>query len=254
MSAFPSIPRGSGQHPVRLITLSANRLDASIAFYEELVGWSPMRLSPELAVVMPAAGPAVGLRSGVPEDFPGVVPFLTVPDVRAALDGVVAAGGSVEREPWTLPMVGTLARFRDASGTLYGLTDSRATGGVTHQPIPFGDAPKPPAGSVCSLEMYAHDGAQAGEFFGARFGWGSLPTMPQFVGFDPGAGIGGVFQSHTPALTAVAYLYVVDVKATIGRVIELGGKPLGEPMAMPGMATFGYFTDASGTAMGLIGG
>jgi len=253
-ASLPSIPRGNGQHPIRLVTLAANRLDASARFYEQCFGWKPQRLSPELAVAMPAGGPVVALRAGVPEGFPGVVPFIAVPDVAVALQGAVAAGGTVERDPWTLPLVGTLARFRDRSGTLYGLTDAPAMGRVAHVPIPFGDAPKPAPGTVCSLEMYTHDGEQAAAFFGARFGWGTAPTMPRFVGFDPGAGIGGVFQSHTPGLPAVAYLYVTDVKRTLASVVEAGGKALGEPAAMPGMATFGYFIDASDTTMGLIGG
>ncbi|MFZ4739062.1 MAG: VOC family protein [Bradymonadia bacterium] len=36
-------------------------------------------------------------------------------------------------------------------------------------------------------------------------------------------------------------------------IIAAGAESLGEPMAMPGMGTFGYFKDPSGTPMGLIG-
>ena len=66
--------------------------------------------------------------------------------------------------------------------------------------------------------------------------------------------MGGVFQSHTPALRGVAYLYSSNVSATLSAIDAAGGKRMGDPMAMPGMATFGYFTDPSGTTMGLIGG
>ena len=248
-----SIPHGTGQHPIRMVVLSANQLDASSAFYRQVFEWSIHRFTPELAVAMLAGGPAVSLRAGVPEGSPGAVPFLAVSDVRASLDRVVAAGGSIEREPWKIPMVGTLARFQDTSGTLYGLTDAKAPGPVDHVPMPFGANPKPAAGTICSMEMYAKDGSAAGGFFGEQFGWGSAATMPQFVGFDPGAGVGGVFQSHTPALPAVAYVYVADVKTTMAAIVAAGGKSHGDPMAMPGMATFGYFADPSGTMMGLIG-
>jgi predicted enzyme related to lactoylglutathione lyase len=71
--------------------------------------------------------------------------------------------------------------------------------------------------------------------------------------FDAGAGIGGVFQSHTPTTAGLAYIAVADVTATLTAIDAAGGKRLGDPMAMPGMATFGYFTDPSGTTMGLLG-
>jgi len=73
------------------------------------------------------------------------------------------------------------------------------------------------------------------------------------MAFDPGAGIGGVFQSHTPATPAVAYIYAADVGAKLTEIDAAGGKRMGEPMRIPGMGCFGYFKDPSGTAMGLIG-
>jgi predicted enzyme related to lactoylglutathione lyase len=63
-----------------------------------------------------------------------------------------------------------------------------------------------------------------------------------------------VIQSHTPATRGVAYIYATDVAATLTAIDAAGGKRMGDAMAMPGMATFGYFTDPSGTVVGLIGG
>jgi predicted enzyme related to lactoylglutathione lyase len=77
--------------------------------------------------------------------------------------------------------------------------------------------------------------------------------MPQYIAFDPGTGVGGVFQSHTPALPAVAYVYAADVAAKLAEIEAAGGRRLGEPMRMPGAGCFGYFQDPSGTSMGLIG-
>ncbi|MFN8588273.1 MAG: VOC family protein [Candidatus Eisenbacteria bacterium] len=253
-SAVPQVPAGSGAHPIALVVLSSRDLGASCAFYTQVFGWPLMKLSSDLAVHMPSSGPAVSLRAGLPDGFPAAVPFLAVPDVKAALARVTEAGARVEKAPWALPGAGTLARFTDPGGTLYGLTDAAAPGPRARVPVPFGDAPKPPQGSLCSLEMYAPDGTTAGRWFGEQFGWGAAETMPRFVMFDPGAGISGVFQSHTPAQPAVAYLYAGDVAATLTAVEQAGGSRLGEPMAAPGMATFGYFRDASGTVMGLIGG
>ncbi len=253
MSNFTDVPPGTGLHPVILVVLSANSLDASAEFYRRLFGWQMQTMSPELVGAVTAAGPMVALRSGVPEGFPGMVPYIGVEAVKPMLDRVVASGGAVERVAWNVPMVGQLARFKDPSGTVYGLTSAAHPGGSPHLPFPFGSNPKPPAGAICSLEMYASDGEAAARFFGELFGWGTLATMPQYVAFDPGAGAGGVFQSHTPSLPALAYIYVDDVAAKLGEIERSGGARLGEPMRLPGTACFGYFKDPSGTSMGLIG-
>jgi predicted enzyme related to lactoylglutathione lyase len=250
---IPKVPAGSGQHPITLVVLSANNLAASGAFYSKVFGWQLQPMSAELTAFGPPAGPGGALRSNIGAGFPGMVPYIAVPDVDTALGRVVAAGGAIEKKPWSVPMVGKLARFKDLAGTIYGLTDAPAPGPIPHMPMPFGSNPKPPAGAICSLEMYADDGAAAARFFGEQFGWGTLATMPQYLAFDPGAGLGGVFQSHTPSLPAVAYIYSTDVEATLKAIEDAGGKRMGQPMRMPGAGCFGYFQDPSQTSMGLIG-
>lgn len=250
---MPKVPKGNGEHPIALVVVSANNLAASSAFYSRLFSWQLQPMSAELTGVVAPAGPTGALRSKVPAGFPGMVPYLGVPDVEAMLARLVAAGGTIERAAWSLPMVGTLARFKDPSGTIYGLTDAMTPGGTPCLPMPIGSIPKPPAGAICHIEMYAADGAAAAGFFGALFGWGTLATMPQYMAFDPGAGVGGIFQSHTPALPALAYLYATDVEAKLADIEAAGGKRLGAPMRMPGAGCFGYFQDPSGTSMGLIG-
>ena len=250
---LPKVPRGNGAHPIPMIVISANNLAASSAFYSKLFGWQVQPFSPESAGIVTPGGPTAALRANVPAGFPAMVPYIGVPDVDAMLSRAVTAGGVIERAPFSIPGVGKLARFKDASGTIYGLTNALQPGGSPHVPMPFGSNPKPPASAICSLEMYAADGAATADFFSKLFGWGSLATMPHYMAFDPGAGIGGVFQSHTPATPAVAYIYATDVKAKQAEIDAAGGKRICEPMSMPGFGTFGYFTDPSGTTMGLIG-
>ncbi len=252
-ASIPEAPAGNGAHPILMVVISANMLQASSAFYAKLFGWQMMPMSAELTAAGARGGPSIALRANVPAGFPSSVPFIKVADVAVALDRVVAGGATVERAPWTIPMVGTLARFKDASGTIYGLTSGMTEGEVARVPMPFGDNPKPLPGTICSLEMYAADGAAAGRFFGEQFGWGAMATMPPYVAFDPGAGIGGVFQGHSPAAPAMTYIYVEDVAATLTAIDAAGGARSGEPMRAPGMGCFGYFTDPSGSSMGLIG-
>jgi predicted enzyme related to lactoylglutathione lyase len=102
------------------VVISANNAAASGDFYTRLFGWQLQKMSAELTGVMTPAGPTAALRSGVPEGFPGMVPYIQVPDVAAMLERVVAAGASGEKAAWSIPGVGTLARFTDPSGTIYG--------------------------------------------------------------------------------------------------------------------------------------
>jgi predicted enzyme related to lactoylglutathione lyase len=197
------------------------------------------------------AGPNVALSANTPR-VAGVVPFIGVAEVHVVLDRIVAAGGTVERSPWSAPTAGLLARFMDPSGTIYGLTGG-VPGTLAPIPLPFGSNAKPPAGTICSVEMYSRDHTATARFFNELFEWGTRETMPRYLGFDPGAGISGVFQSHTPSLPAVAYVYVPDVAVALQEIDDAGGTRTAEPMSAPGMGTFGYFTDPSGTSMGLIG-
>src|SRR5262245_9148507 len=114
---MPQVPTGSGKHPVALVLISANNLAASGAFYAKLFGWQLHQMSAELTGIVAPAGPTGALRSNVPAGFPGMVPYIGVPDVEAMLARLVAAGGTIERPPWSVPMVGKLARFKDPSGT-----------------------------------------------------------------------------------------------------------------------------------------
>jgi predicted enzyme related to lactoylglutathione lyase len=250
---MPQVPKGSGEHPIPLIVIAANDLAASSGFYAKLFGWQLSPISAEMAAGLAPAGPTISLRANVPQGFQGMIPYIGVRDVEATLARVVAGGAKIERAAWSIPGVGKLARFKDAGGTIYGLTDAMAPTPMPHMAMPVGSNPKPPAGAICHLEMFAKDGDAASRFFGDLFGWGSLATMPQYMAFDPGAGVSGIFQSHTPSMPAVAYIYTSNVAAKLAEIEAAGGKPSGEPMGVPGFACFGYFKDPSGADMGLIG-
>jgi uncharacterized protein len=253
MAGLPKVPRGSGEHPIALVAITSTKLEASKAFYAAQFGWEMMPLSSEACACSTQAGQAVALRAGNPKGFPAMVPFVAVDDVDKALARAVAAGCTVEKPKWKVPMVGDLARFTDPSGTIWGLTSSAEM--KPREPLPqaLGDGPKPPVGSICNVELYARDFAQCARFVREQYGWQTLESMPSYMMFDAGAGMGGVFQSHTPSLPAVAYVCVEDVKRKLAAIEQAGGKRMGDPMSMPGMGTFGYFNDPTGTAMGLIG-
>ena len=121
---IPEVPAGSGEHPIPIVAIAAGDLAASSAFYARLFGWQVFPFSNELAAAITPAGPSVSLLAGAAAGSQGTVPFIGVSDVASALAKAVAAGGAIEREPFDVPPVGRFARFKDPSGTLYGLTDA----------------------------------------------------------------------------------------------------------------------------------
>lgn len=65
-----------------------------------------------------------GINGGIAQrgdDDPGVMFYIAVPDLQAALDQVKAAGGKTVLEPMEIPGMVSLARFADPEGNLIGL-------------------------------------------------------------------------------------------------------------------------------------
>jgi predicted enzyme related to lactoylglutathione lyase len=253
-SEWPTAPRGTAKHPIALVVVTAKDLAKSREFYSTVFAWQLDTVSPDLVGGMAPGGQMIALRSNTPDGFPGMVPYIHTADVEATLQQCVQKGCTIERAPWSIPGVGQLARFKEPGGTIYGLTNSMPPGGLAHVPMPLGSNPKPPESALCSIEMYAADGPAAARFFSEMFSWGTLPTMPQYIAFDPGGGVGGVFQSHTRTETAVPYIYAANVEDKLAKLEAAGGKRLCDPMRLPDSpGCFGYFKDPSGTNMGLMG-
>ena len=249
----PKVPAGSGEHPVCWLEIVTNDVAKSRAFYSELFGWHIEAMGDFVMFLLPD-GPSGNFKTDAEPGTQSVIPHIYAKDMQQLLDDAVARGGEIVEAPRAVGENGeATAMFKDAAGTVYGVVNAAPQLPVPHFPPIFGSGPKPPAGTICSLELYGGDFARTRDFFGGVLGWGLMDTMPQYLMFEPGAGIGGVFQSHTAVTKSLAYIWVDDVKATLTAIEAAGGKRMGEPMALPGFGTFGYFTDPSGTAMGLIG-
>lgn len=248
----PGCPRGKGDHGISWVELLAGAEEASVRFYAQVFGWKIEAYGPGYwTFTPPNGGPPGGLRGDAPTGSPTCTPYIRVPDIAAAQARVVAAGGRKLTEPVAVGEA-SIGHFAAPNGTIYGLVTM--TEAAAWQPAPFGDNPKPAPDTLCSVEMYGGpDLDDTARFFSEVFGWGTFASMPGYMMLDPGESIGGVFQSHTPVATAMPYIYVTDVPARLAEIVAAGGESLGDPMAMPGMGTFGYFKDPSGTPMGLIG-
>jgi predicted enzyme related to lactoylglutathione lyase len=112
------------------LQIPARDIDASAAFYEQVFGWRIERGH--------ASFEAPGMIGQWVDDRPptgdsGILAWIAVDDIRAALDHVAAAGGQALEEPYRDGPSRLLSTARDPGGNTVGLvehhhTDRRPTG------------------------------------------------------------------------------------------------------------------------------
>ena len=117
--------------------LNTHNPDKSIKFYSKLLGLmartmsmvdmsrAPKKGEPAYTTFMRGDKPLLGCFTMEGEMFKNVpdhwFTYFAVNDVDKAAKDVVAAGGSVVREPWDIPRTGRIAIVKDVNGGVFGL-------------------------------------------------------------------------------------------------------------------------------------
>jgi len=123
--------------------------------------------------------------------------------------------------------------------------------------------------SVVHFEMPAEDRNRVASFYTKAFGW-----RTQMLGEDmgnyviattteldenglpkrPGAINGGFFQKtkDMPAQYPSVVIAVDDIKESMKKVMDAGGKVLGEPMEIPGVGLYVSFFDTEGNRVSML--
>ena len=248
------MPVGSGEHWVSWLEFNTADMQASADFFSAVFGWEIMPFMDNYSMWMPSMDKGVlgcGLAQGEGFGQQGLF-YIYAPDIDAKLAEIEAAGGTtvMPRMPIADGMP-NFAVYMDVSGVLVGLVDQAMPAEPVSYPMGQGASGVP--GQFCAIEVYNSDEASTSRFYRELFGWDTQHTMDQYMAWNSGAGIAGVFQSHTPDLPVMAYIWSDDVQATLDAVTAAGGTTFGDAMAMEGMGNFGYFTDPGGLVLGLIG-
>jgi uncharacterized protein len=122
---------------------------------------------------------------------------------------------------------------------------------------------------VVHFEMPADDKKRMAEFYTKAFGWKTQflgPEMGEYVlvtttesGEDgrpkqPGAINGGFYQKTEDKLSQhpSVVIAVEDIKESMKKVEEAGGKLLDEPMDIPGVGQYVSFLDTEGNRVGML--
>jgi len=121
---------------------------------------------------------------------------------------------------------------------------------------------------VVHFEMPAEDRKRMTDFYGKAFGWQAQMLGPEMGDYvvvttaesddngpkQRGAINGGFYpkKDDWPAQYPSVVIAVDDIKASMKKVSDAGGKVLGEPMEIPGIGQYVSFSDTEGNRVSML--
>lgn len=104
------------------------------------------------------------------------------------------------------------------------------------------------------FEIEAIDPEKQRAFYAAMFNWeigeGPIMTIPQGLG-GPEPGPGGHIRQGSQSRVNL-YFQVLDLAASLARVVELGGAVVSQPFDVPGGPTMAFAADPEGNGLALV--
>lgn len=242
------------------VELSSPDVEASAAFYRELMGWDATEAGPAEETggyrMFEQAGQSVaGLMGHMQEGQPTAwATYISVADADETAAKVKAAGGSVIVEPMDVMDIGRMAVFADPAGAAFGVWQPKTFKGadVVNEP-----------NSLCWNEVLTRDADAGKAFYPAVFGWDA--GRPSFAGAPEsytvwelaGKPVGGMMQMsdeyfppEIPPHWEVCFA-VADCDATVAKARELGARITNEPMEMP-IGRFAGLLDPQGASFTIM--
>ena len=242
------------------VELSSPDVDASAAFYRDVMGWDAIEPGPAEETggyrMFEQDGQAVaGLMGHMQEGQPTVwATYVNVADADETASRVKAAGGGVIVEPMDVMDIGRMAVFADPTGAVFGVWQPKAFAGAD-----LVNAPN----SLCWNELLTRDREAGKAFYPAVFGWvagrAAFPGAPEtyIVWEVAGKPVGGMMQmtdemfpAEVPPHWGVCFA-VADCDATTAKARELGATVTAEPMDTP-IGRFAGLIDPQGASFAVM--
>lgn len=243
------------------VDLGTTDLDAAKAFYADVLGWNFTSTGEEFGnyqmvdVGVPVGGAALNMKeTGEPDpDMPAwFTVYLKVDDAAAAVEQVVAHGGTVFVAPMAVGPLGTMAIVAAPSGAAFGLWEPAEFDG-------FDTSGRP--GTAVWFDSNSTDFDADAAFYRDVFGW-EITDEPmaegmRYVTNAPGdrarAGLmdaAAILPEGVPAHWQVAFA-VADTDASVARVVELGGSVVMPAQDSP-YGRYAVVADPQGAPFGVI--
>lgn len=242
--------------------LITSDLDAAIAFYGRVVGWTvqpsqtPGMDYRRIEATGPDGAQGIGGMMKVPDMASGMPPawfgYVDVADVDAEVSAFEAAGGKVLWPANDIPDVGRMAMVSDPQGAAI----------YVMAPTGEGQSPayQPGADGHCGWnEYHATDWEAAFAFYSERFGWVQdqamdMGPMGTYLTFRAGDILtGGMMNNPMPRQAWLFYFMTGDIDAAVERITAAGGAIQLPPTNVPGGMWAVVARDPQGAMFGLLG-
>jgi len=234
---------------------------AAARFYADVVGWGTQEVGGDMEYTMfTVDGQGVAGLMPIPDEVvqhggkPAWLGYIHVDDVDEAAEALKREGGTVHREPFTVPDTIRLAVVSDPQGAGFYLAK-----GLSKE-VPE-DLPAGTPGTIGWRELYAGDDKAALAFYGKMFGWTETSILPMgemgdYHLFATGGSdaVGGIM-TRPPAIPRSFWGYYFNVPAidsAAGRVKAGGGAVVMGPQEVPGGQWIIQCTDPQGANFALV--
>jgi predicted enzyme related to lactoylglutathione lyase len=244
------------------IDLGSPAVEASTAFYTNLLGWQYQSAGPDSGGYGFFSHDGKTVAAVGPLTEQGAKPSWTVyfntPDANDTTKAVEAAGGTVRMAPTDVFNEGRMAAYTDPTGAQFAVWqpgDTKGLGMVTS------------ANSLAWTELYTTDAAAAKSFYADVFGWttedsdmggGMIYTVVKPATGGETSSQGGIMQLN-PEMTAAGqtsrwgvYFEVADCDASVAKAVELGGRVIMGPESLEGVGRMAALLDPHGVAFSVI--
>jgi uncharacterized protein len=236
------------------IDLGTEDIDATVAFYGTLLGWTTPAGPPEAGgyrVAELRGKPVAGLGPKMNPGPPAWTSYVSVADADETLAKVTAAGGTVLMPSMDVMGIGKMAVFMDNAGAALALWQPGlfAGAGLVNEP-----------GSLVWNELSTRDIDAAKSFYPAVFGWeastvedGPMPYTEFKLNDRSIAGMmpmPEMVPAEVPNYWGI-YLGVSDTDGAVATTTAAGGTVLLAPMDIP-IGRFAVLTDPQGAVFSVI--
>lgn len=234
--------------------------DAAGKFYSSVVGWTTKDMPGPTGnyIIYEIDGVGMAGMMTIPEDAKDMPPnwtgYITVDDVDAYVDKVIAAGGKLCKGPMDVPGMLRFAVVSAPGGEALIIFAPNPA-----MPSPVRPAP-PTAGTIGWHELYTADLESAWTFYSDLFGWKidndmDMGPMGIYRIFNDGdKQIGGMMTKppNIPMSFWGFYFHVDGINAAVERVKAGGGTVLMGPHQVPGGQWIIQGTDPQGATFALV--
>ncbi len=236
--------------------LMADNVDIEKRFYGDVFGWqyeahgtgkdayTLIRVDGRpIAGIVPYAKPVDADRSA------RWLAFMSVPDLDRAAGQATASGGKVLVPPKNLAGRGAVAVLQDREGAIFGVIHAAG-----------GDPPDvlPPYNAWFWIELWAKDGSLMADFYRPIGAYtierqedsGDRPEIRLVAGGYPRAAVLELERKDLPS-TWLPYIRVADLRQTLARIEQAGGKVVVPPSPTIRNGTVAVFLDPLGAALAI---